>query len=89
MALPRTKRSERQMEASSQNRVAITIISRRKRLLDSDNVCAKFAIDALRYAGVIPDDDSRFISSLTIKQEKSPMPETIIIVEKSHGDDPT
>jgi len=34
----------------------VRITSIRKRLLDEDNLCAKYHCDLLRYAGVIPDD---------------------------------
>jgi hypothetical protein len=73
------------MEGTDHDRFAITIISRRKRRLDADNPSLKFCIDALRFAGIIPDDDDRYVSSLTIRQEiigKNEKPETIIVVER-------
>ena len=37
-------------------RVLIRITSRRKRLLDEDNLCEKYHVDCLRYAGVLQSD---------------------------------
>lgn len=34
----------------------VRVTSVRKRLLDEDNLCEKFHIDGLRYAGLLPDD---------------------------------
>ncbi len=38
-------------------RYLVLIESRRSVLIDEDNACEKYAIDALRYAGVIPGDE--------------------------------
>jgi hypothetical protein len=38
-------------------RSVVRIISYRRRLLDTDNLCVKSAVDSLRYAGVISNDD--------------------------------
>jgi hypothetical protein len=35
----------------------VRITSVRKRLIDTDNLCAKYAVDALRYALLLPDDN--------------------------------
>ena len=40
----------------SLGRIKVCITSYRQRLLDPDNFAAKYFIDALRYAGAIPDD---------------------------------
>jgi hypothetical protein len=37
-------------------RIKVCITSFRRRLIDPDNFAAKYFIDALRYAGAIPDD---------------------------------
>ncbi|PTY03317.1 hypothetical protein DB346_05405 [Verrucomicrobia bacterium LW23] len=37
-------------------RYRVRIISHRRRLLDQDNACAKYHIDSLRYAGLLPND---------------------------------
>lgn len=34
----------------------VRVTAVRKRLLDEDNLCAKYHVDLCRYAGVIPDD---------------------------------
>lgn len=39
-----------------ETRFVVRITSRRVRLLDEDNLCEKFLVDGLRYAGIIPDD---------------------------------
>jgi hypothetical protein len=38
------------------NRFLVRVTAVRKRLLDEDNLCAKYHVDLCRYAGVIPDD---------------------------------
>lgn len=50
-------------------RVVVSIKSFRCRLLDTDNLCPKYVIDALRYAGAIHDDRPEDII-LTTAQEK-------------------
>lgn len=45
-----------QVQASRSGRYLVRITCRRVRLFDSDNSASKFALDALRYAGAIPDD---------------------------------
>lgn len=34
----------------------VRVTSIRKRLLDEDNLCEKFHVDCLRYAGILPSD---------------------------------
>lgn len=50
-------------------RISVIITSHRKRLLDQDNLCVKYFLDCLRYAGVIPDDNPQAID-LQIRQIK-------------------
>ena len=50
-------------------RVLIRITSRRRRLIDPDNVSAKAVIDCLRYAGILADDTAEHVS-LETRQEK-------------------
>ena len=50
-------------------RFHVGVISFRCRLCDPDNLCPKYFIDCLRYAGVIPDDTSAHID-LSISQTK-------------------
>lgn len=42
-------------------RISVIITSHRRRLLDQDNLCVKYFLDCLRYAGVIPDDNPQAI----------------------------
>lgn len=50
-------------------RVSIRITSYRRRLLDPDNLCPKYFIDCLRYAGLIKNDREQDIE-LTVRQSK-------------------
>ena len=43
-------------ETSHTERLLVCVVSVRKRFTDPDNLSAKYVIDCLRYAGVIPDD---------------------------------
>lgn len=56
-------------EKENSGRCSVRIVSCRTRLLDPDNLCPKFFIDALRYEGIIRDDSAKYIS-LTIEQRK-------------------
>lgn len=47
----------------------LRITSYRTRLLDTDNLCPKYFVDALRYAGTIRDDSTKHID-LQVRQEK-------------------
>jgi len=51
------------------SRFRLQVVSFRTRLLDLDNLCAKFHVDALRYLGIIPDDSPAHID-LLVSQEK-------------------
>jgi Holliday junction resolvase RusA-like endonuclease len=63
-------------------RCKITITAGRKRLLDPDNVCCKFALDAIKGAGgFIKDDNAGIIESLIVRQEKTSKPFTKIEIE--------
>lgn len=57
-------------EAEGQyTRRRVSITSHRVRLLDPDNLCIKYHVDGLRYAGVIRDDTTNDIE-LFVKQHK-------------------
>ncbi|MBL18680.1 MAG: hypothetical protein CMC82_02475 [Flavobacteriaceae bacterium] len=62
---------ESRHEQGSHARHRVRIVSRRVRLCDADNLIGgcKHAIDALRIAGIIPEDDPTSIS-LEVSQEK-------------------
>lgn len=51
------------------DRVAVGVKSYRRRLLDEDNLCPKYFIDGLRYAGIISDDDPSKVR-LQVSQEQ-------------------
>lgn len=50
-------------------RVQLSIVSFRRRLIDPDNLCPKYFIDCLRYAGIIPNDREEDIT-LQVSQVK-------------------
>ena len=58
-----------EVEGENFRRSRIRITSRRVRLLDPDNLCVKYIIDALRHTKVIQDDTTAHIE-VYIKQEK-------------------
>lgn len=45
-----------QVQSGSSQRFLVRVTSFRKRLIDEDNLCPKFAVDCCRYAGLLPDD---------------------------------
>lgn len=47
----------------------VRVTSRRRRLLDEDNLAAKWFVDCCRYAGLIPGDDPSQ-TSIETRQEK-------------------
>jgi hypothetical protein len=67
-------------EARHPGRYLVCITSFRSRLLDEDNACEKYAVDALRYAGVIPED-SPGIAKIVWRQEQVPKAEEITVIE--------
>lgn len=56
-------------EKGHPSRVSLIVVSYRRRLIDTDNLCAKFFVDACRYAGFIKDDRAEDIE-FSIRQEK-------------------
>lgn len=63
---PLAKEKRKDQDAPS---YTVSIVSFRNRLLDPDNLCAKYFVDAIRYSGLIPDDSARDIR-FSISQEK-------------------
>lgn len=61
--------AEGQGEKRNTGKITVRITSFRTRLLDPDNLCPKYFIDGLRYAGLIPDDRPQDIN-LEVAQEK-------------------
>ena len=54
-------------KARDSRRVRVCVISFRARLCDPDNLCPKYFIDCLRYAGLIADDTPECIT-LEVRQ---------------------
>ena len=70
-------------EEAHATRLRVRIISRRRRLLDPDNLTGgcKYFLDCCRYAGLIPDDRPQDIT-LEVTQEKVRVPaEEVTIIE--------
>jgi hypothetical protein len=74
---------EAQGESKNAGRVRVWIESRRARLLDPDNLAAKYFVDSLRYAGLIPNDRTEDIElKVTQKKVKKGEEETVIELER-------
>ena len=56
-------------ETKHVQRVRIVIESFRRKLLDPDNLCPKYFLDGIKYAGLIPDDSPDKIE-LIVRQTK-------------------
>lgn len=61
--------AEKAGEGINPDRVRVCITSFRRRLIDPDNLCPKYFIDSLRYAGLIPNDREEDIT-LQVSQVK-------------------
>jgi len=59
-----------QVQAGGGQRFLVRVTTRRSRLVDEDNLCEKFVVDLLRYAGVIPDD-APGTTKIEVAQEKT------------------
>ena len=55
----------------------VRVTSFRRRLLDEDNLCAKYHVDLCRYAGAIPDDAPGQVK-IEVGQVKSKREEIVI-----------
>jgi len=58
-----------QIQRPASARFFIRVTSRRKRLLDEDNLCEKYHVDCCRYAGLIPGDGPGQ-TRIEVRQEK-------------------
>jgi hypothetical protein len=76
--------AEEKRKAIDSSRVRVCIESRRTRLLDPDNLCAKYFIDSLRYAGLIPNDRAEDIE-LKVTQTKVKKGQEETLVEIDYG----
>lgn len=74
--------AESKAKETNPERFLVRLTSVRKRLGDEDNICGKFHVDALRYAGIIPDDcpDICSIRTTQRKCEKGEEEHTLIEV---------
>jgi hypothetical protein len=61
-------------EARHPGRVRVCVVSFRARLCDPDNLCPKYFIDCLRYAGLIADDTPECVT-LEVRQVRCPRAE--------------
>ena len=76
-----------QGKETSTGRTVVRIVSFRTRLCDTDNLCGgcKYAVDALRYNGLIPNDDPQSIelrvTQIKVKTRKQERTEIEIIYD--------
>lgn len=68
-------------EGRDSRKFLVRVTSRRRRLLDEDNLAAKWFVDCCRYAGLIPDDDPRQTSIETRQEKVSRTEDECTIVE--------
>jgi hypothetical protein len=61
--------AKKKREERYPDRVRVSIVSFRTRLCDPDNLCPKYFVDCLRYAGLIRNDRLKDII-LEVSQEK-------------------
>jgi len=59
----------RQDEVVHSGRFLVRVTSRRKRLIDEDNLAEKFHVDCCRYTGWLPSDAPE-CASIEVRQEK-------------------
>ena len=70
-------------EAETPVTITVTANYPDARRRDPDNICAKFLVDGLVHAGVIPDDSDQYVSSVTtrITRDRSRPRETVVTIE--------
>jgi hypothetical protein len=67
-------------------RASVCVHSFRHRLADADGVSAKWAVDSLVKAGLLPDDGPRFVTEVRFRQTQIPRSEderTEILIEEA------
>lgn len=71
-----------QAQRGDSTRFLVRVTAVRKRLIDEDNLCEKYHVDALRYCGILPSDapDRTHIETSQRKTEKKEAPYTLIEV---------
>lgn len=72
------------VQACATGLLLVRVTSVRCRLIDEDNLCEKYHVDCLRYAGIIPDDspDKVRIETSQRKTAKGEAEHTVIEVWK-------
>lgn len=68
-------------EAAYTGRVRVGITSVRRRLIDPDNLCPKYFIDCLRYAGLIRDDSPGEVEIQTAQRLPAPGEEEHTLID--------
>jgi len=48
--------AKKKAQAADSERILVRVVSVRRRLLDEDNLSAKYVVDCCRYAGLLPTD---------------------------------
>ena len=71
-------------QAENTKRYRVRVTSFRRRLLDEDNLCAKFHVDALRYFGLIPDDSPKIckIETSQVEVQSDVEEKTVIEIDR-------
>ncbi len=74
--------AQAQAKAGYSGKYLVRVVSFRRRLLDEDNLCSKYHIDALRYASILPSDapDQCRIETTQIKVETKEQERTEITI---------
>lgn len=72
---------EKEVQRPTGSRVLVRIESVRKRLLDEDNLCEKYHVDLLRYAGVISGDEADKTKIETSQRKAKKGEEEKVIIE--------
>jgi len=61
--------------------VRVNFHSVRKRLADVDGISGKAVLDGIVIAGLLPDDSTEYVTSVTYSQEKGAEEMTIVTIE--------
>lgn len=70
-----------QGQKGNPGRYIVRIESRRLRLLDEDNLAVKYHVDALRYAGVIPEDNAATCKIESFQTKVRTKAEEVTVIE--------
>ncbi len=68
-------------EALHTGRVLVRVTSVRKRLLDADNLCEKYHVDCLRYAGFLQNDSPAEVEIETRQRKAAKGEEECVTIE--------